>query len=88
MAQDDEGVMMPLGDKVMDKIRAADVTKAGYGPNDLAKFLADQKAVLKKDRDEREKAMDDAVHHGSRLNRRQLLRAIHLMQQHNLTVNQ
>lgn len=88
MAQDDEGVMLPLGDRVMDKIRAADVSKAGYGPNDLAKFLADQKLVLKKDHDDREAAMADAVRHGSKLNRRQLLKAIHLMQQHNLTVNQ
>ena len=88
MAQDDEGVMLPLGDHVMDKIRAADVTRAGYGPDDLAKFLADQKAVLKKDHEDRDKKMRDAVRHGSKLNRRQLLRAIHLIQQHNLTVNQ
>lgn len=88
LAQDDDGVMLPLGDRVMEKIKAADVTRAGYGPEDLAKFLKDQKAVLAADRKDREQKSRDAVTHGSRFNRRQLLKAKHLIDQHNLTVNQ
>jgi hypothetical protein len=88
MAQDDDGVMMPLGDRVMDKIRAADVTNAGYGPDDLARFLADQKAVFKKYREDIDAKSADAIRHGSRINKRQLLKAIHLIQQHDLRVNQ
>lgn len=88
LAQDDEGVMLPLGDKMMDKIKAADVTRAGYGPNDKSRFLADQKKILAADREDRDRKTDDAFKHGSRFNRRQLLKAKHLIDQHNLTVNQ
>lgn len=87
MAQDDEGVMLPLGDAVIDKIKAADVSRAGFGPDDLAKFLSSQKEVLKADRADRDKKMTEAFKHGSRFNKRQLLHAKHLIDQHDLRPN-
>lgn len=88
IAQDDEGHMLPLGDKVMEMIKARDVLNAGYGPDDLQKFLADQKAAGVAERERISKAQDDAIKHGSRFNRRQLLKAVSLMQNHSLEVNQ
>lgn len=88
IAQDDEGVMIPLGDKVIDMIRARDVLNAGYGPGDLEKFIADQKALGTAERERLEKEQDAVLRYGSRHNRRQLLKAVHLMQQHSLEVNQ
>jgi hypothetical protein len=87
MAQDDEGVMLPLGDAVMDKIKAADVSRAGFGPDDLEAFLKSQKKILKADQENREKKVDDAFKHGSRFNKRQLLKAKHLIDQHDLRPN-
>jgi hypothetical protein len=87
LAQDDEGVMLPLGDAVMNKIKAADVSRAGYGPDDLENFLKSQKLILKADQDNREKKVDDAFKHGSRFNKRQLLKAKHLIDQHDLRPN-
>lgn len=88
MAQDDEGTMLPLGDKVMEMIKARDVAQAGYGPQDLDKFIADQKAIGAAERERLEKEQDKVLRYGSRHNRRQLLKAVHLMQQHSLEVNQ
>lgn len=88
MAQDEAGVMVPLGEKVMDMIREKDTRKAGYGPGDLARFLRDQRRVIEADREDRSKKMGEVIRYGSRHNRAQLRKALHLIQQHDLRVNQ
>lgn len=75
LAQDREGCMMPLGSGVLEMIRARDVTKAGYGPNDKDRWIADQNDKEVKAREKIKADQDDAIEHSSRSNRRQLLRA-------------
>jgi len=87
MVQDEDGCMLPLGDKVIEMIKARDVSKLGYGPNDLNRFQTDIKNAAKEEIERRQKAGEAAIRYGSRHNRRQLLQAIHLVQQHNLTPN-
>lgn len=87
LAQDPEGCMMPLGERVLEMIRERDVAKVGYGPDELDRFLADANRVAKAAKEENEKAQDEAIRYGTRHNRRQLLKAVHLLQQHNLTPN-
>lgn len=86
--QDSDGHMMPLGESVIQMIRAADNEKKGYGPHDLAKFCADKQRELEDERAGMEKEQEAVIRYGSRHNRRQLMQAIHLIQQHNLTPNQ
>lgn len=87
LAQDPEGAMMPLGERVLEMIRERDVEKAGYGPHDLTRFLKDQHLIGEKAAAESEKAQQDVIRYGARHNRRQLLKAVHLIQQHNMTPN-
>jgi len=88
MAQDDDGTMIPLGDRVIEMVKAKDTRRAGYGPQDLARFLRNQREIIQKDREERERKMGEVIREGSRDNRRQLRKALHLIQQHDLRVNQ
>lgn len=88
LVQDPEGNMMGLGDAVLQEIRRRDVSRSGYGPDDLQKWTRDMQTQLDAARERIEKQQADSVHHASRFNRRQLLRAIHLMQQHSMQVNQ
>lgn len=87
--QDDEGAMMPLGEAVLNEIKRRDVAAAGYGPDDLARFCADNQALVLAEREKIDQAQTDAVKHASRFNRRQLLHAITLMGRHDVCrVNQ
>jgi len=87
MVQDEDGCMMSLGEKVIEMVKARDVSRLGYGPNDLARFQTDIKAAAKEEIKRREEAGESVIRYASRHNRRQLLSAIHLIQQHNLTPN-
>ncbi len=81
MAQDEDGCMLPLGEKVIERIKARDVSRVGYGPNDLTRFQADIRRAAKAEVARRQEAGEAAIRYGSRHNRRQLLKAIHKMQQ-------
>lgn len=70
---------MPLGDAVMNQIKARDVSRAGYGPEDLQKFLAMGNRLEEQDTAERKRKSDEAVELCSRDNRRQLLRAFRML---------
>lgn len=87
IVQDDEGCMMPLGEKVFEMIKARDVSRAGYGPEDLARFQRESRERGKGEKLRLEKAGEEQIRYASRFNRPQLQRAIHLIQQHNLTAN-
>ena len=88
LVQDPDGGMLALGDHVLEEIRRRDIHRAGYGPNDLGRFTRDMQAKLEDHQQKIDAAQADAVHHASRVNRRQLLRAISMMQNHSLEVNQ
>lgn len=88
IAQDPDGCMMPLGDRVMNMIAARDVQKAGYGPNDLQRFIADNRAKRREHSERIDKQMNETIREATKDGRRQLLKAAHLIQQHNLEVNQ
>lgn len=88
LVQDADGFMMPLGDRVMDMVKERDVSTAGYGPGDLARFQRDTKGAGLAEKLRREKEGENVIRYASRHNRRQLRKAIHLMQQHSLDVNQ
>lgn len=88
MVQDEDGCMMPLGEKVIEMVKARDVARLGYGPNDLSRFQRDIKAAAKQEIERRQEAGAEVIRYGSRHNRRQLLKAIHLIQNHSLDVNQ
>lgn len=75
LVQDPEGCMMSLGEAVMNMIKARDVTKAGYGPNDREKWIADRNAEEIVEKQRIDAAQADAVKHASRFSRRQLLSA-------------
>jgi len=75
LAQASDGTMLPLGDTVMNAIRARDVTKAGYGPTDLQRWIGDRNNEETKVREKIDRDQTDAVKHASRFNRRQLLSA-------------
>lgn len=79
--------MIPLGDKVMDIIRARDVTRLGYGPGDAEKFC---KVAADADEDNRkriERAQVSAMRYAGRHNRSQLAKAAHLMMKEGVTVS-
>lgn len=89
LVQDEEdGSMLPLGEHVLDKLRSIDNERKGYGPEDAAAFIRDFKANDKSIRDKISRDQSDAVKHASRMNRIQLRKALHLIQQHSLEVNQ
>ena len=88
LVQDGEGCMMPLGEKVMEMIAARDTQKAGYGPNDLARFIADSRKKRREHYDAIDRHMNQTMHDATKDGRRQLLKAAHLIQQHSLEVNQ
>lgn len=78
----------PLADRVLEEIKARDVSKAGYGPEDWQRFCADMDRIDQANRSQIETKMAETVKECSKDNRRQLRKAIHLMQQHSLAVNQ
>lgn len=84
ICQDADGCMLPLGETVLEEIRARDVTKAGYGPNDLKKFCDDNQALVLAERKKMEQDQEDSIRHASKFNRRHLLRAVNLMGQHDV----
>lgn len=84
----EEGQYAPLSDRVLEEIKARDVAKAGYGPDDLRRFCADMDRIDRENRSQIETKMAESVKFCSRDNRIQLRKAIHLMQQHSLAVNQ
>lgn len=84
LVQDAEGGMMPLGDAVLEEIKSRDVQRAGYGPNDLDRFIREHQEQLDANREQITAAQADSVRHASRFNRRQLLKAVHLIQQHDV----
>ena len=75
LCQDPEGCMMSLGDAVMNMLRVRDVSKAGYGPNDLKQWIGDANAKDEAVRAGIEKKQAEAVKHASSYGRRQLIRA-------------
>jgi hypothetical protein len=79
LVQDDDGCMMSLGDQVIEKIKARDVTRAGYGPNDLRRWISDQDAKETKVREKIELDQRDAVRHCSRDGRAQVIRAFNML---------
>lgn len=83
-----DGSMLPLGDAILNEIKRRDVTKAGFGPEDHARFCRANHETLMTQRAKIERDQAEAVRHASRLNRRQLLQAIRLMGKHDLRVNQ
>lgn len=87
LVQDPEGCMLGLGEKVIEMIAQRDVTKAGYGPDDLDRFIRDMRNKRQEHYQKTERKMDQVIGEGARDNRRQLLKAVHLIQQHNLTPN-
>jgi hypothetical protein len=89
MAQDEEDqTMIPLGEKVMEMIRARDVTKLGFGPEDTAKFIKKATDEIVEHTAKVDKKCAEIVRDCRKDNKRQLRKAIHLMQQHSLEVNQ
>jgi hypothetical protein len=79
LVQDDDGCMMSLGGQVLEKIKARDVTKAGYGPNDLRRFLFDASEPERKAREKIDRDQTDAVKHCSRDGRAQVIRAFNML---------
>lgn len=75
LVQDPEGAMMPLGEVVITKIRARDVTRAGYGPEDLHRWTAERADEDKQNKERIKQQQNDAVRHCTRFNRRQVLKA-------------
>lgn len=75
LCQDSEGCMMGLGDAVMNAIKARDVTKAGYGPEHLQKWIDDRTEEDMKNRERIAVRQADVIRHCSRFNRRQILGA-------------
>ena len=68
-------------------IKARDVSRLGYGPNDLSRFQKTIREAAHAEIERRRTEGDKVIRYGSRHNRRQLLKAISLMQQHNLSPN-
>jgi hypothetical protein len=87
LAQTDEGEMLPLGDRVMDIIRARDVTRLGYGPGDAEKFCKVAADADEQNRKRIERAQVSAMKYAGRHNRRQLAKAARLMMQEGVTVS-
>lgn len=90
LVESPEGTMLGLGDHVFTELRARDVRNAGYTEDARGRenFLRDAANACERSQRKIEADQADAVRHCSRSNRRQLSRAIHLMQQHSLNVNQ
>lgn len=80
--------MMPLGENVIQMIAARDVTKAGYGPDDLHRWIGDRNTEEEDKATEIKAKQDDAIKHASLFNRRQLLQAFNLISRHNMEINQ
>lgn len=79
LVEDAEKCMMPLGGAVIEKIKARDVTKAGYGPGDLRRFLADANELERKAREKIDRDQTEAVKHCSRDGRAQVIRAFNML---------
>ena len=75
LVQDPEGGMMSLGDSVIEQLKARDVTKAGYGPNDLQRWIDDRNREEDVTRNEIATKQREAVKHASAYGRRQLIQA-------------
>jgi hypothetical protein len=89
MAQDDEDKsMLPLGDKVMDLIRARDVSRLGFGPEDTQKFIAKAAGEQAAHAADIEEKRAEIIRDGGKDNKIQLRKALHLIQQHSMEVNQ
>lgn len=89
LVQGDEGEMLGLGEHVFKELRARDVRNAGYTEDHRGaeNFLRDMNNQCEASQRKIEADQADAVRHCSRMNRRQLLRAIGMMQQHSLEIN-
>lgn len=82
--EEDNNAFMPLGDHVIEKLKSFDLRVQGYGPEDHARWCADRAAEDKANREEIERKQKESVVNARKDNRRQLLRAIHLMQKHTM----
>lgn len=82
----DEGQYMPLCQAVIDNLRASDAWSQHRSAD---QFTRSGENAAAEDKAKREKAIDDLYHETTKDNRRQLLQAFHLMQQHDTArVNQ
>lgn len=79
LVEDSEHCMMALGSGVMERIRARDVSRAGYGPDDRERWIADRNAEEQKAQEKIKADQRDVVRHCSRDGRRQLLRAFNAL---------
>jgi hypothetical protein len=79
LVQDSDGGMMALHSGVIEQIKARDVTQAGYGPNDVHKFIADANEIERKAREKIDRDQSDAVRHCSRDGRAQVIRAFNML---------
>lgn len=89
MVRDEDGVAMPLGDAVIDHLRAMRAHSESYGSGEraLRNFIAASNRLdddLENKREERRKEIMD---YNGRLNRRQLNQAHDLIQRHDMRPN-
>lgn len=87
MVQSEQGDPMPLGDHVLDKLRAIDLQRQGFGPGDREKFIRGLNAEQLELERKRDAEIADIMRHNSRLNRAQLAQAWTLIQRHDLRPN-
>ena len=80
LVQDPEGGMMGLHSGVIEQIKARDVTKAGFGPDDLHKWTklhADNDEKVRADIDRKQ---SEAIKHASAYGRAQLIKAFNQLE--------
>lgn len=85
MVQDDEGTPLPLGDHVLEKLRAMRANSERLGgetPRGLANFIRESNNIDHELANKRAIADEDRMQHNRRYNRRQLSKAYDLLQRH------
>lgn len=90
LVQSPEGDWMPLNDRVLERLREIDVVRQGLSLDErgLERWRRERAYEQQQAAAKREREAAEIVRLNSRDHRRQLLRAHHLIQQHDLRINQ
>jgi len=87
--QDDDGTPMPLGDHVIEKLKAmrAYSESFGQGERGLRNFIAHSNSIDEEQESKRAAAREDIMRHNRKFNRLTMNRAFDLIQRHDMRPN-
>lgn len=90
VVQDEDGTPMPLGDHVLDKLKAMRANSESFGgetARGLTNFIRHSESIDQELESKRAAAREDTMRHNRKFNRRQINQAFDLIQRHDMRPN-